>query len=274
MHIAIDIGGTKTLLALFTTRGTRVKRYKMKSYQDPDQWLSELKKNLRRILPLRRKTIQNIVISYPGVLNGNHPGKAVNLPQWDGKKIAAGVKQVFLDLGIDRKIYYKNDADLGGLYECWGYIGKTVYLTFGTGIGGALVRSHHLTRGSAEFEPGHMVKVYQGKRQEWEKIASSKAIRAANDDLDVTKLAEEKALDDVACRMAVGIAPIIKEYQPDQIVISGPIAQVLPGFHDTLMKLLRADLPKSMEVPEIYAAKRPQESVIYGAYRYGKSKLN
>lgn len=277
MYIAIDIGGTKTLLALFTTRGTRVKRYKMKSFQEPDKWLAELKKNLPRVFPFRRKTIENIVISYPGVLTGTStlvPGIAPNLPQWDGKAIAAGVKQIFLDFGLDRKIYYKNDADLGGLYECWGYIGKTVYLTFGTGIGGAIIESRKLAPGSSTFEPGHMIKTYQGKRLEWEKIASSKAIRAANNDLDVTKIKNKKALDDIACRMAVGMASIIREHCPDQIVLSGPIVEVLPGFHDTLVKLLEASLPKSVEVPKIYAAKRPQESVIYGAYRYGKSKLS
>ncbi len=278
MHIAIDIGGTKTLLALFDGRGTRFKRYKMKTLQDPNEWLTELKRNLSRVLPYRRKLIKNIVISYPGVLSGSSrdtmPGKAPNLPLWDGKVIAEGVKQVFHDKKIDCEIYYKNDADLGGLYECWGYTGKTVYLTFGTGIGGALVNNQKLARGSNGFEPGHMIKVYQGKRTEWEKIASSKAIRAANNDLDVCKIREKKALDDVACRMSIGIIDIIKEYRPDQIVLSGPITEVFDGFHDTLMKLLAAGLPKSIEVPPVYAAKRPQESVIYGAYRYGKSKLN
>lgn len=276
MHIAIDIGGTKTLLALFTTRGTRVKRYKMKSFQDPEKWLSSLKKNLPRVFPIRRSTINNIVISYPGVLTGPNsmPGVAPNLPEWDGKKIAQGIKQIFLDYKLDRKIYYKNDADLGGLYECWGYIGKTVYLTFGTGIGGAIVQSHRLTKDSNNFEPGHMIKAFKGKRLEWEKFSSSKAIRAANNDLDVTKIRNKKALDDIACRMSIGMTDIIKEHKPDQIIISGPISEVFPGFYDTLKKLLRVSLPKSIEVPEIYAAKRPQESVIYGAYRYGKSKLS
>jgi predicted NBD/HSP70 family sugar kinase len=161
MHIAIDIGGTKTLLALFDKRGTRLKRYKMKSFQEPEKFLSELKKNLPRVFPFRRKMIKNVVISYPGILNNGNPEKAPNLPEWDGKIIQSGIKQIFSDFGLDIKIYYKNDADLGGLYECWDYIGKTVYLTFGTGIGGALVNNRRLTRGSNYFEPGHMKKMYR-----------------------------------------------------------------------------------------------------------------
>lgn len=272
MYVAIDIGGTKTLLALFTNRGTRIKRLKMKSYQEQDKWLTELKKSIPRILPLRRSSVKAITISYPGILDGNHPGKAPNLPNWNGPVIEECIKDLFNNNRVNCKIYYKNDADLGAFYECYNYSGTTIYLTFGTGIGGGIIKSRRLTKESSTFEPGHMMKSYRGKRMEWEKISSSKAIRAANNDLDVTKISEKKALDDVACRMEIGITDIIKKYSPDQIVISGPIAQVFSGFHDTLVKLLEASLGNKYEVPKIYAAKRPQESVIYGAYLYGKSK--
>ncbi len=272
MYIAIDIGGTKTLLALFSEKGRLLKRLKMKSYQEQDKWLKELSRHLHRVLPLRRKTIKAVTISYPGVLNNGHPGHAVNLPKWDGTAIEACIKSLFTYNRVNCNIYYKNDADLGALYECYNYSGKTVYLTFGTGIGGGIVRSGHLSRESADFEPGHILKTYKGKRLEWEKIASSKAIRAANDDLDVTKIIDKKALDDVACRMEVGLTDLIKKYEPNQIVLSGPIVAVFPGFHDTLVRLLEISLGKRYEVPPIYPAKKPQESVVYGAYLYGKSK--
>ena len=272
MYIAIDIGGTKTLLALFSEKGRLLKRLKMKSYQEQDKWLSEMKKNLPRVLPFRRKTVHAVVFSYPGVLENGHPGHAHNLPNWNGPEIEENIKKIFENNRVECKIYYKNDADLGALYECHEYSGKTVYLTFGTGIGGGIVRSGHLSKDSAEFEPGHMMKSYRGKRAEWEKIASSKAIRAANNDLDVCKISERKALDDVACRFEIGLTDLIKKHEPNQIVLSGPIISVFPGFHDTLVKLLEASLGKSREVPPIYPAKHPQESVIYGAYLYGKSK--
>ncbi len=272
MYIAIDIGGTKTLLALFSERGRLLKRLKMKSHQEQDKWLSELNKFLPRVLPFRKKAVKAVTISYPGILDGGHPGHAHNLPNWNGAEIEKGVKDLFENRGVICKIYYKNDADLGALYECKDFSGKTVYLTFGTGIGGGIVREGHLARESAEFEPGHMMKSYRGKRAEWEKIASSKAIRAANNDLDVTKIEKKKALDDVACRFEVGLTDLIKKYNPDQIVLSGPIIAVFPGFKDTLEKLLSASLGKTREVPPIYPAKHPQESVIYGAYLYGRSK--
>lgn len=270
MYIAIDIGGTKTLLALFSKNGRLKKRLKMKSWQEPEKWIQELSRNLSRILPFRKKSIKAITISYPGVLENNTPGRAVNLPLWDGLEIAKNIRNLFNFKGVAAPIFYKNDADLGALYECFNYTGKTLYLTFGTGIGGGIVRDGHLARESADFEPGHIKKTYQRKRQDWEKIASSKAIRAANDDLDVRKISEEKALNDIACRFSIGLSDLIREYQPKQIVLSGPVIEVFPGFKDTLIKLLEENL--KTEVPPIYPAKRPQESVIYGAYLYGKSK--
>lgn len=272
MYIAVDIGGTKTLLALFSKRGRLKKRLKMKSYQEQDKWLKELSKNLGKILPIRRKSVKAVVFSYPGVLQNGHPGHAHNLPLWNGPEIEDCIKNLFKNNRVNCPIFYKNDADLGALYECYRYSGKTLYLTFGTGIGGGIVRSGVLSKESASFEPGHILKSYQGKRAEWEKIASSKAIRAANHDLDVTKITDKKALDDVACRFEIGLTDLIKTYRPSQIVLSGPIIAVFPDFKDTLNKLLMTSLGKTREVPPLYPAKKPQESVIYGAYLYGKSQ--
>ena len=270
MYIAIDIGGTKTLLALFSEGGRLKKRLKMKSWQEPDKWVSEMAKNLPRVLPFRRKSIKAITISYPGVLTDGCPGHAHNLPLWDGPKMAESIKNLFKNNRVNCPIYYKNDADLGALYECFDYTGKTLYLTFGTGIGGGIVIDHHLARASADFEPGHKIYSYHGLKKEWEKISSSKAIRAANNDLDVTKISDLRALEDVAKRLSIGLIDLIEEHRPRQIVLSGPIVAVFPGFKDFLEINLAAKFGEKF--PKVYPAKKPQESVIYGAYLYGKSK--
>lgn len=270
MYIAVDIGGTKTLLALFSERGHLKKRLKMKSWQEPEKWLNEFNRNLSRILPFRRKAIKAVTFSYPGIIRDGHPGRAHNLPDWDGAKMEQEIKRIFEEKNIYCSISYENDADLGALYECYDFSGKTLYLTFGTGIGGGLVKDSKLMRESIAFEPGHIKYFFDGETKDWEKIASSKAIRAANNDLDVTKIKDKNALDDVARRMAIGIAPLIREQSPSQIVLSGPISSVFSGFHAPLVKFLEDSLKTT--VPPIYSAKKPQESVIYGAYLYGKQK--
>ncbi|MBQ6486635.1 ROK family protein [Candidatus Saccharibacteria bacterium] len=273
MYIAVDIGGTKTLLALFSKRGRLKKRLKMQSWAEPEKWLSELNKNLPRILPRNRKSVLAVTFSFPGVIENGHPVRAHNLPKWDGKEIEKKVKELFEKYGVSTPIFYKNDADLGALYECYKYSGKTLYLTFGTGIGGGIVKDKKLSKESATFEPARMSFSYQGKKYDrWEQIASSKAIRAANNDLDVRKIWKEDALNDVACRISLGLTKLIKDYNPDQIVLSGPIAEIFYGFEYTLRKILIANFKDEFAVPPIYPGKKPQESVIYGAYLYGKSK--
>ena len=122
------------MLALFTNRGTRIKRLKMKSYQEQDKWLSELRKNVPRVLPLRRSSVKAVTISYPGVLDGNHPGHAHNLPEWNGPEIETCIKNLFKDNRVNCNIYYKNDADLGAFYECYNYSGTTVYLVLALAV--------------------------------------------------------------------------------------------------------------------------------------------
>ncbi len=271
MYLAIDIGGTKTLLALFSRNGRLLRRRKIKSYQDPEKWKTELGRQLPKILPLRRKLIRAVTISYPGVLINDLPSNAKNLPLWKGEKIAKDISIVFEKNRINCPIYYKNDADLGAIYECRNIPKKTIYLTFGTGIGGGIVTNGKLLLKSAFFEPGHKKYTYKGLRQEWEKIASSKAIREVNNDLDVTKIKEEKALEDIACRFSIGLTDIIKENTPNNIVISGPIAEILPLFRPILIKILSAN-SQIQEIPRILKARHPQESVIYGAFLYGKKQ--
>lgn len=271
MYIAIDIGGTKTLLSLFSERGKLITKLKIKSLKNPDEYARLLKRTIPKILPLRRKSIHAVTISYPGVLENGHPKVAPNLPDWNGEELEACIKNLFKNNRVNCPIYFKNDADLGAFYECKNLKGKTLYLTFGTGIGGGLVKNGKILKESEHFEPGHNRYTYKGKTEEWEKISSSRAIRAANNDLDVTKITKKSALDDVACRISLGLTDLIKSQKPDQIVLSGPIATILPSFLPTLEKLLETSL-KTGNVPPIYQAEHPQESVIYGAYLYGKSQ--
>ena len=95
MYIAIDIGGTKTLLALFSNRGRLLKATQIKSYQDQIKWLAELNRHLPHILPFRLKSIRAITISYPGILENGHPKKAPNLPDWNGPEIESALRILF-----------------------------------------------------------------------------------------------------------------------------------------------------------------------------------
>ena len=277
MYLAIDIGGTKTLLTLFSATGRKLKAFKFPTDKNPDLFIYYLQDHLSSFLvTTHRQRIRAIVIAFPGLIEHHQPVYAPNLPEWNrGFNFAAEfgncIKNLFRNNRGIPPIFYENDGRLGAYYECRKYKGKTVYLTFGTGIGAGLIKDGKIINRTPPFEPGHREYPWNDKISEWEKIASSKAIRAAHEDRDVTKIHDRATLKDIALRLSLGIADIIREEKPGQIVLSGPLAEIFPKFHRSLYHLLRSALDGNTKIPPLKVAKHPQESVVYGAYLYAKS---
>ena len=276
MYLAIDIGGTKTLLTLFSSVGRRLKSFKFPTDQNPDLFIYYLGDHLSSFLVAENpRRIRAVVIAFPGIIEHGRPVHAPNLPAWNENFDFAAeflncTKNLFRNNREKPRIFYQNDGDLGAYYECHRFRGKTAYLTFGTGIGGGLIKDGKILQRSVDFEPGHRLYPFEDKVQEWEDFASSKAIRAANLDRDVTKIHDRASLKDIAIRLSPGIADIIREEHPDRIVLSGPLAEIFPYFHPYLHKYLRARLDGT-RIPPLRQARHPQESVVYGAYLYAKA---
>ena len=258
MYLAIDIGGTKTLLALFTRHGHCIKRFKYPTNHNQTQFLNELSINLQ---PFRRAKIKTVVVAIPGIVQENYTFKFGNL-NWPNIDLYSPIKNLF-----NCPIFFVNDADLATFYESKGRSGKTIYLTFSTGIGGGIVENGKLSHESAKFEPGHWQYTYNDETLEWEDIAAVSAIRRVYDLPDIIKLRGKKAYEDVAKRVCLGLTDIIRNYHPDTIVVGGPLGLVFNKIYPYFK------FPDSLVYhPRVVKAKRPTESVIYGCYLYAKSK--
>lgn len=274
MYLAIDIGGTKTLLGLFNWRGKKLKSVKFATDQDPELFITYLKDHLDSLLlGVSRSRIKAIVCSYPGVIIHGQPQSAPNLAAWDGTYITRCIKNLFTNYRVECPIFYQNDANLAALYECHNLSGTNIFLTFSTGIGGGIVFHNQLTSDSLTFEPGHHPYVYQNQSLEWEQIASSRAIRLAYNIPDVTRIRQTDILKDIALRVSLGLPDIINQYHPRTIIIGGPLGATFPRFRTYLIRLLKSSLPSDTQLPRLTSSKRPQESVIYGCYLYAKDQL-
>ena len=159
--------------------------------------------------------------------------------------------------------FFVNDASLATLYEGYRLSGRTIFLTFSTGIGGGIVEKNRILPESSKLEPGHKMYFYDGKIKEWEDIASANAIEGAFHVDYATDIRKKDDLIDVANRIALGLPDIIKEYHPDTIILGGPMGKIFKLY----AKYLPADLGVKLRRP-----KRPNESVIYGCYLYSKQK--
>lgn len=253
MYLAIDIGATKTLIALFSKRGRVVRRVKFPTAQGSKTFITELSSNLKIFLKYR---ITSIVIAVPGTVQNNCSVRFGNR-EWGDIDIVTPIKSLF-----NCPIYLENDANLAALYEAHGLSGRIVFLTFSTGIGGGIVEGNHLVA-NVNFEPGHWIYQYDNKTAEWEDIAAASAIGRYYHVDTCTNLRGKKVMQDIAARIYLGLPDIVTNFYPDTIILGGPMGKIFRLYSKYLAQLPGVKYRRP---------KRPLESVIYGCYIYAKQK--
>lgn len=258
MHIAIDVGATKTLIALFSEHGRCLKRIKFLTNKNPNLFLSELTSNLQ---PFQKKKIHSITVAVPAIVEKDCSFSPKNLP-WKNFNLVPELKNMFKN----SRISVLNDADLATLFESGFYKGKVIYLTFSTGIGGGIAKDGVVQKQSASFEPGHALYHFGDSDREWEKLASAKALKSVFR-TSVRKINKKSSFDAIAFRLSLGLKNIINHYHPDVIIIGGPLSLIFNNIRPYLKDYL---FPNVNSLPKLVKAKRPEESTIYGCYLYGK----
>lgn len=258
MYLAIDIGATKTLIALFSNHGRCLKKTKFLTNHNQNFFLLELLSNLK---DYENKNLKSIVIAVPAIVQKNYAFKPDNLP-WENLDLYNPIKKIFKTSDI----HILNDADLATLYESGSYSGKTVYLTFSTGIGGGIAKDGVVQKSSSTFEPGHKKYFFSEKEQEWEDIASAKTLKTIFKK-NLTKISDQSDFETIAFRISIGLIPIINQYHPNTIIFGGPIGKIFPKIRPFLKNYLNY---KISPMPKLVQAKKPEESVIYGCYLYAK----
>lgn len=254
MYLAIDIGGTKTLIALFSRRGRVIRRRKFRTAQGYKSFMHELEANLEGF---KGRRIKAVTVAIPGVVQKNYSVEFGNR-NWKEIDLIGLLRKLF-----DCPIWFENDASLASLYEGYRLPGRTVFLTFSTGIGGGIVEKNRILDESSSFEPGHKKYEYDGRIREWEDIAAASAIENYYHVDKATDLRKAEIMKDVANRVSLGLSDIIKDYKPDTIILGGPLGRIFRLY----TKYLPEDLGVKLKKP-----KRPNESVIYGCYLYAKQK--
>ena len=265
MYLAIDIGGTKTLIVLFSARGKQQKAVKFATPQDEKHFLADL---LAALQPLARREVRQVVVAIPGVVQRDVEHKNYNFifgnRPWQNLDLLTPIKNLF-----NCPCHFYNDANLATVYEARNLPGRSAYLTFSTGIGGGIAENGELLeRLSNRFEPGHWKYLYEGVRQEWEDLASAQAIRERFQ-APATEIKGRGSYAEIAERLSLGLVDVVRQYHPDNIVMGGPLAYLFPKLKRPLKKALQARLDRSpagahQVVPKLYQAEYPQESVVYG----------
>ncbi len=268
MIIAVDTGGTKTLVTAFSHDGVAGKRIKFQTPAKEEDYLALLKETLQDTYGGQR--VDAIVVAMPGIVKDGVAVWCNNL-KWKNFNVAAKLKGVLGDIPV----WVENDANLAGLAETRSRTPmplSSLYVTVSTGIGTGITTNGTIDPGMRLSEGGRMLVEYQGKVREWESFASGQAIYKTYGQY-ARDISSKRIWNEIADRISRGFLAAIPLLQPQVIIIGGSIGTYFDQYSERLETILRSHLPPHIPCPHIVPARHPEEAVIYGCYYYAVDDL-
>ena len=260
LAIGVDIGGTHIKYALVSKQGevlwhneipTAAEQSRSDLINSIAQCILEAKSQAEH-----RGVIYGVGIGTSGLVNidqGLVMGGAPNLPDWNNLPLSNMLQEK-----VDLPVFVDNDANLMGLGE---YIfglksegENLIFLTIGTGIGGAIIINKQLYRGyrNAGAELGCIPMTYEGETGYWEDFASTGALVDQYLDksgskkqqgingryiVDAFHKGEElavEAINEHTRLIGMGVAGLINIFNPENVVIGGGISEAGDFYIDKI----------------------------------------
>lgn len=299
MKIGIDIGGSHVGVGLVDENGNIIIKREKDLVKKEElnlkstiiytviQYINELmfEKNLNI------NEIKYIGIAYPSSLRNGKIGKSTNLSFLEGEKIEESIKQKF-----NIPVYIKNDAKCAAICEKkYGSLkeySNCVFLTIGTGIGGAAFINDTLlsTTQNDLFKIGHItiqkdgIECKCGKKGCFEQYASIASLKREvknkyniNEELTGIRLYEfiiqnmqdekiEKIIEEYIENLSIGLSNIINLFEPEAIAIGGSFSYYKDIFLEKLEdKLQENHIAFRDNLPKILIATYKNDAGIIGA---------
>jgi fructokinase len=278
MIAGIELGGTKTVVAVGTSQGKVIEEFRfpttdpVSTFTNAVEWLSD------------RGQVQAIGIAAfgPVGISPRRPtyGRMLATPKkdWEGFSIIKALNVAFptakLTLETDVNAAALAEAKLGAAAG----LEDVCYITIGTGIGAGILSGGHLIHGALHPEFGHL-KVPRMPGDEFpgvcpfhgdclEGLASGPAISARWGKPAHELPAEHPAWDTQAWYLAHGILALLAIVSPEQVIVGGGVSQAA-GLHEkinrTLLKIAGAYFPPLLKPDYVLAPKLGQDAGICGA---------
>lgn len=257
--LGLDIGVTRSTLALGDFNGKILSREDFPTSHDPDEFLDTVVAKMKAALRLKRPgmTFEGVGVSVPGLVNVE-TGMVIYAPNLKWSEFALGPR---LSKTLRLPVHIDNDANLCAMAEIWhGSIGTVrshnlVYLLVADGIGTGVAFDGQIYRGfnggAGEF--GHMRIELNGplcgcgNRGCWELFASNQALIRSYEgrsqgrsigtgQTPVTPkqiIAKARAGDARALEalrqtgeyLGIGIVNVIVSLNPEVVVVGGEVAE-------------------------------------------------
>jgi glucokinase len=266
MYVGVDIGGSKTLLAVLDDDGVILEQTKLVTSESYDDFLNDISK---AVADLGQHDFRAAGVAVPGKLDRREGiGLDFGNLNWHDVAIQADLEKL---LGCP--VVIENDANLAALSEAMLLKDKdkVLYVTISTGIGTGVVVKQELDPVFADSEGGQMPLDFDGKLVIWEDFASGRAIveRYGKKAKDIDDAATWQR---IAHDWAKGFIELIALVQPDVIVIGGSVGVYFDKYAKYLLKELNTFRNPLVPIPPIQQAARPELAVIYGCYDLARSR--
>lgn len=266
--MAVDVGASKTLLAVFDSAGKISAQQKFSTQKDYANFLAELESNYAQLAA--GQIIKSIAVAVPGAVNVNSERIVTNLNWGD----------ITLKLHLQTKhklpVTIANDANLGALSEARIGAGQgyqtVLYVTISTGVGTGIVVDGQIVL--PRSEGGQIIQQYSDSGfMRFEDLVGGPDFieRFGKPGFEVKDPAIWEAF---AKDLAVGLFNLITVIGPDVVILGGGMARHYPLF-DAPLKQQLAVLNKKLwyPTPPVLQAKNVETAVIQGCYLLAKDSV-
>ncbi|UNK17821.1 ROK family protein [Paenibacillus sp. N3/727] len=240
---------------------------------------------LMKLAPNSHYGIVGVGVGVPGMVDGD--GMLLFAPNLGWEMVPL---QQLLEDEIGVPVTIDNEANAGAQGELRFGAGRDarhlLYISAGSGIGSGIIINGELYKGARGYagETGHMTIEADGKecscgnRGCWELYASEKAYDLTKSTLpshrtsELVKLAEQghaETIDhfsEMGRYLGVGITNLVNGFNPQSVVIGGPLSDARDWIGDTMQKVVsERTLPYHREEMEIHFAELGSRSTVIGA---------
>jgi predicted NBD/HSP70 family sugar kinase len=261
MFAAVDIGGTKTLVAVFDAHGKIVEQIRFPTPKDYKEFKMELAKVVDKL------STQGFKYGCVGIRGNIDRAKGLSLYDdiliWGEVKIRDDCVKIF-----GCPFLLENDSKLAGLSEAVlmkAEFSKVLYLTISTGIGSAFVLNGKLDQNTIDSEVGKSLFEHEGLIEQWEDFASGKAI-VAKYHKRASDIEDPIVWEAISKNIALGLVNVIAAFTPQIVVFGGGVGTHFSKFKQPLKQALITLKPREISLPALRRAQRPEEAVLYGCY--------
>ncbi len=294
VYVGIDLGGTSIKYAAVENNNILWSDTKPTNASfSRDQLIENIYSCVTKIQSMDYE-VKAVGIGTPGLVDvdsGFVKGGAFNLPDWEDLPLGDIMKE---KTGLP--VFVDNDANLMGLgeYSQRPELGKNaIFITIGTGIGGAIIINGELFRGSkfAGSELGCIPMEIDGVEGFWEDFASTSAMVKnyqkviGNDATEINgkyliehfNQGESYATEIVENNTRLlgrGIAAYINIFNPDSIIIGGGISEAGGEYIEKIKSYaFHYAMNDCKEGVQISAAKLGNKAGFLGAVQLAKLEL-